>query len=508
MKSKNIFITIMVTLFLLGACTEEKIIDGLGAVEKGTITLELAPSSIITKAGDTEHGYTYATEEELTVTSCWVYIVKGDNIVRKMYFSGTDITGTSGPYEDEINGKKNTYTKGYQVEIKNLDYGSYDFWVIANPSGDKDEARYANCTTLSGLKEVIEGADTYDGAFASSSKLIKYGNEPVVFNADFVKEGKKIAVKMTQLAARVEVTVKVDLKWTPIGVYYEYKTGNIFKEALSKDEAFALSDRKIPSGGGSPISIKQSDGYKYLGHPVVGTMKHYSVSRIEVQKVSKYEGYAITDLGFTIENIRTKSFVTVPAKGEEDSDDASVKVYKTTDFSFLGIQETYNIVFYTYNRKVDARNPLNVVLNGKIGFTKFEVKEKGVDTAGGYFVADKNDSYIDKIKNGELRPNEVIDLADNGWNGNPYMIYVTKEENFNFVPSGEPGEVIGEKPVWKDYISSFTIEAPKDITEGNIRNGNLYTVGAVIKTVPITGNLGVEIEKFKVFGSDIKFDFN
>lgn len=508
MKSKNILITIMVAMFLFGACTEEKIIDGPETVGKGSITLELAPSSIITKAGDT-NGYTYATEEELTVTSCWVYIVEGDNIVRKMYFSGEDITGTSGPYSDEINGKENTYTKGYQVIINNLDYGTYDFWVIANPSGGQNEAKYSNCATLEDLKKIIEGADTYADAFASSSKLIKYGSKPVDFNADFVKAGNKIEVEMTQLAARVEVTVKVDLKWKPIGEYYEYKTDNVFKEALSQDEAYKLSDKTISSGGGSPITIIQNDGYKYLGHPVIGTkVKHYVVSEIEVQKVSKYEGYAITDLVFTIENIRTKSFVTVPAKGENDSDDGSVKVYKTKDFSFSGIQETYNIVFYTYNRKVDARNPLNVVLNGKIGFTKFDVKEKGVDTRGGYFVADKVGSYVKKIKNNELGANEVITLADNGWGNDAYMIYITKDENFNFLPSGEPGEVIGETPVWQNYTSAFKIEAPKDITEGNIRNGNLYTVSAVIQTVPTTGDLGVEIEGIKAFGPDIKFEFN
>ena len=75
MKSKNIFLTIAFALFLFGACTEEKIIDGQEVLPKGSITLKLASSTDMTKAADVKDGYQYATEEELTVGNCWVFVV-------------------------------------------------------------------------------------------------------------------------------------------------------------------------------------------------------------------------------------------------------------------------------------------------------------------------------------------------------------------------------------------------------------------------------------------------
>ena len=78
MKTKNIFLTAISALFIFAACTEEKIIDEPGVSGKGDLVIELSPSSVITKAAAENKGYVYATEEELNVEDCWIFVF-GEN---------------------------------------------------------------------------------------------------------------------------------------------------------------------------------------------------------------------------------------------------------------------------------------------------------------------------------------------------------------------------------------------------------------------------------------------
>ena len=89
MKTKNIFLTAISALFIFAACTEEKIIDEPGVSGKGDLVIELSPSSVITKAAAENKGYVYATEEELNVEDCWIFVF-GENkkYITSQYFSG------------------------------------------------------------------------------------------------------------------------------------------------------------------------------------------------------------------------------------------------------------------------------------------------------------------------------------------------------------------------------------------------------------------------------------
>ena len=78
MKTKNIFLTAISALFIFAACTEEKIMDEPGVSGKGDLVIELSPSSVITKAAAEDKGYVYATEEELNVEDCWIFVF-GEN---------------------------------------------------------------------------------------------------------------------------------------------------------------------------------------------------------------------------------------------------------------------------------------------------------------------------------------------------------------------------------------------------------------------------------------------
>ena len=58
-----------------------------------------------------------------------------------------------------------------------MDYGTYDFWVVANPTEANDA--YKSCQSLDALKEIIEGGDSYQVAFVDkANQLVKSVTNP------------------------------------------------------------------------------------------------------------------------------------------------------------------------------------------------------------------------------------------------------------------------------------------------------------------------------------------
>ena len=211
MKTKNIFLTAISALFIFAACTEEKIIDEPGVSGKGDLVIELSPSSVITKAAATNEGYVYATEEELNVEDCWIFVFgENEKYITSQYFSGDALSETENEYVDTPapNGGSQTYKKGYTITLTGLDYGTYNFWGVANPTEANDA--YKSCQSLDALKEIIEGGDSYQTAFAEKAdQLVKVGNKSATFNVTTVAS--PIQIPLTQLAARVELKVRVDI---------------------------------------------------------------------------------------------------------------------------------------------------------------------------------------------------------------------------------------------------------------------------------------------------------
>ena len=223
MKTKNIFLTAISALFIFAACTEEKIIDEPGVSGKGDLVIELSPSSVITKAAATNEGYVYATEEELNVEDCWIFVFgENEKYITSQYFSGDALSETENEYVDTPapNGGSQMYKKGYTITLTGLDYGTYDFWVVANTT-EANEA-YKSCQSLDALKEIIEGGDSYQTAFAEKAdQLVKVGNKSATFNLTTVAS--PIQIPLTQLAARVELKVRVDIPRQLKGGEYVYE---------------------------------------------------------------------------------------------------------------------------------------------------------------------------------------------------------------------------------------------------------------------------------------------
>ena len=316
MKTKNIFLTAISALFIFAACTEEKIIDEPGVSGKGDLVIELSPSSVITKAAAEDKGYVYATEEELNVQDCWIFVFdqKNGEYITSEYFAGDNLSEAEHDYVDNPapNGGSQTYKKGYKVTLTGLDYGTYDFWVVANPT-ESNEA-YKSCQSLDALKEIIEGGDSYQTAFADkANQLVKVGNKLAKFDVTTVAS--PIQIPLTQLAARVELKVRVDIPRQLEGGEYEYPdlggTSGVLTEAqLAK----LFPDGKIPGGvmtNAKELSERDSNGklkYTYFGHPVTttSTPKSAHPGALSVVKKTKYKGFLLKEIKLVVEDIRGK----------------------------------------------------------------------------------------------------------------------------------------------------------------------------------------------------------
>ena len=490
MKTKNIFLTAISALFICAACTEEKIIDEPGVSGKGDLVIELSPSSVITKADPTTNsGYQYATEEELTVNNCWIFAVQDNTIKARQYFSSP--TQTTGPYKD----KDDTYTKGYQVTLNGLNYGTYDFWVVANPTGGADDSRYTTCVDLDDLKKIIEGSTTYNDAFPNPSQLIKVGNK----ESEFDRANNTIIVPLTQLAARVQLKIEIDLKWDKTGSYYEYFAPG--SEDSSVGDNGLLDKRGLEQVLGK--SVNNSDGvalkdidvedYTYFGYGIKfenGNSKGISVENLNVKKITVYEGYALKDLNFVINNIRVNSLIGLP-----QVTDYVTPSYDRVTFKSEGSIVSYICSFYTY-----GKDCLDVDLEGTLLNGQFREEQKG--TSSGYFINDANGTNTNNIKNG-IYPEAGGTLTFvNGWQGNIdncKFVLITNKEDLAL-----DDEVV---PAGGDYKEQSYKQSAQLIPKDGFVNGHYYEGTIRIQSAPVSGQMTVEIDPFKDFGP-IDFGFN
>lgn len=481
MKMKRLFLAMLSAGLLLAGCTSEKIIDEPGLSGKGSLTLQLTPSSVITKAPATDKGYEYATEEELNVANCRVFVfdTNGKCIKNILYDNVTEATNPS--YPDNINGFDVTYTKGYEVVIPDLDYGTYDFYVVANPANTTD---YDNCTTIEGLKAIVEGGDTYDEAFTGrSDKLVKFGNK----TAEFSPTSGSIQIPLTQLAARVELTVKVTLPKSFVSGEYDYgnvgENGILTLDDVEKLIGYKPKDQTLTNDMLLP-NVDGTYNYTYFEHPLTipeevnpRVAKYVEIPEISVDKYTTNRGHFMENIQLKVVGIRVKS----PLDPNNDSDIENVgevlfSAEKSDLYSTLESIEIHNIYqFYTY-----PTDQLSVSLSGDLYPSTFTLKQTGV-LKNSIFVNDKVDGGIPKLityirDNQEGIPaDEVLKLeGGNGWSNKKIGLLLTNENSWTSVGGSIEGEpIIGEK------IDFTSLQAELAPTNG-FKMGNLYIGNATL----------------------------
>lgn len=501
MKTKNIFLTAISALFIFAACSEEKIIDEPGVSGKGDLVIELSPSSVITKAADTNAGYAYATEQELNVEDCWIFVFKGEDCITSKYFSGADLLATDNNYVDNPgpNGGSQTYKKGYKVTLKGLNHGTYDFWVVANPT--ETNTAYESCQSLSALKGIIEGGDTYKAAFADKAdQLVKVGNKSAAFNANTATA--PIQIPLTQLAARVELKVRVDIPRQLIGGEYEYPdigANNGVLTVAQLEELFPGG--KIPGGvstNADELAEKDANGkykYTYFGHRVTttSTPKSAKPGKLNVIKNTKYQGFLLDEIRLKVENIRIVSEL-VPNQIEVE-DQLGEGFFDPNE----GISTTYSFKFYTYTKE-----NLKISLTGILYDTEYTVTQKGV-VNDCMFVNDKDPSeLVSLINSGNIEEGQILSFeGGNGWGSKGVGVMLCNEETWVAVDE-EMKEVQDPTGNSKPYSSGSISLNP----DGGFKVGNMYEASILIQSAPATGTLNVVIDDIKEYKSDIKFEFN
>lgn len=504
MKTKNIFLTAISALFIFAACSEEKIIDEPGVSGKGNLVIELSPSSVITKAAATDDGYVYATEQELNVNDCWIFVFDKDNggYIKSQYFSKTELSAADNDYVDNPgpNGGSQTYKKGYKVTLKGLNYGEYDFWVVANPT--ESNAAYESCQSLSALKGIIEGGDTYEEAFAAKAdQLVKVGHKPATFES-----AATIQIPLTQLAARVELKVRVDIPRQLTGGVYEYPdlpgsqngvltVGDIDKLTGKKDRNTSISNTKLQE--------KDQDGnflYTYFGHPIRITTNQepkcvWVNKQLKVVKNTGYSGYLLNGIKLTVDGIRIKSELEPLAVVEQQ--------LASNVFDPLGgvVSTTYLFKFYTYTKK-----ELSISLSGNLRKATYSVSQSGT-LENCVFVNDKDLALVDRINKGDVQDGETLTLkGGSGWGSDATGVLLCNENAWVAV-----GEAIEGAPEYdkndagKIYSSGSISLKPKD---GDFKVGNMYEASLLIQSVPTSGILNVVIDGIKEYEPEINFEFN
>ena len=502
MKTKNIFLTAISALFIFAACTEEKIIDEPGVSGKGDLVIELSPSSVITKAAAEDKGYVYATEEELNVEDCWIFVFgENEKYITSQYFSGDALSETENEYVDTPvpNGGSQTYKKGYTITLTGLDYGTYDFWVVANPTEANDA--YKSCQSLDALKEIIEGGDSYQTAFAEKAdQLVKVGNKSATFNVTTVAS--PIQIPLTQLAARVELKVRVDIPRQLKGGEYVYEGFPNANGVLTNAEIDKLTGSHIRNEDVIDSDLQRKDGndnylYTYFGHPVTisGGSKVKAIrvdNALKVTKQTTYSGYLLDNIKLTVDNIRIKS----------ELDPLSVVVDQQLGSSVFNpladeISTTYLFKFYTY-----TKDDLTISLSGELQKAEYSVSQMGtLDNA--MFVNDKDLALVKKINKGDVEDGEVLTFAGGGgWGNAATGVLLCNQDAWTAVDEEITGEPVLEGEP-KAYSSGSITLKP----EGGFQVGNMYEASALIQSVPATGSLNIVIENIQS-GGEINFGFN
>ena len=500
MKTKNIFLTAISALFIFAACTEEKIIDEPGVSGKGDLVIELSPSSVITKAAATNEGYVYATEEELNVEDCWIFVFgENEKYITSQYFSGDALSETENEYVDTPvpNGGSQTYKKGYTITLTGLDYGTYDFWVVANPTEANDA--YKSCQSLDALKEIIEGGDSYQTAFAEKAdQLVKVGNKSATFNVTTVAS--PIQIPLTQLAARVELKVRVDIPRQLLEGKYEYPDFPNENGVLTADQIDVLTGTHIRNieVTNEQLQEKDSNGnflYTYFGHPVEVSGKNPKAipvnSALKVIKHTKYSGYLLDKIELAVEDIRVKS----------ELEPLSVTVGQLDGSLFKPLEDkistTYLFKFYTY-----AKNNLTISLSGELQEAVYSVSQMGaLDNA--MFVNDKDIALVKKINEGNVKDDEVLRFqGGSGWGNDATGVLLCNQAAWMAVDEAITGDPSLNGKTKKYSSGSVTLKP-----EGGFQVGNMYEASALIQSVPATGSLNIVIENIQS-GGEINFGFN
>jgi hypothetical protein len=208
-KLKDIVLIGFLALLAFTACTEETLIDEW-PVETGMVSISFSAEGVETKAINAGGTYQYATADELNINKIFVSIFKKVDNEWRYLTSKTGTLGDGSFVGTQSSGsfKLTGLTLPLNTELKVV--------AIVNPLKDKIDSYvtmdYATLREESvSYPSSLGGKDFYT---FDPKTLIKVGEENMTFTLTkgSVTGGKTVSLK--QLAAKVELDLKVDLSQT------------------------------------------------------------------------------------------------------------------------------------------------------------------------------------------------------------------------------------------------------------------------------------------------------
>lgn len=471
MNRINFIYLFISALWAFISCSNEEIIE---KIDDGNYTsklnITLTTASSITKADDSETLFP-ATDKEKTIQSCVL------GVFEKTKQGDYETVEILQPTLNEVTDNKGTYSIESNIELTFTK--TYKLVVIANGTFDL----YKGCETYNALKKVVEGAKSYD---FQSDHLLKYREIEVGSGtSNELKVDTQLNIELTQLAARIDLKINVNLdgKRKLTEVSYETLDGT---SLLGQDvENLKTFGGKVSNG--LPEEYRSHDFYfqgrkVILKNPLssstkVGIIKDYTFNRINT-----YESWALIPTKILIKNIRSQVIAVLPADEIAGQNILGCCDYLLPDKKNIATQY---LTFYTYQRLVRKNNSnnLSVEIEGNIYSAK--IKEK-VRLTGDClaFNLKKKENLEDILKetiNGNTSP---IEINENG-QGNACCILVEDRTN----PMTEmPGvdEVLSQGSSIGIYEGGFDI-APEE--GAPVAFGNYYKVTATITDLKLPVSL-------------------
>ena len=392
MKLRNIISIVTAGLFMMSACTDEELIDS-SAPDSG-VNISLTTKGVMTKAA--ADGYEHSTPDEITINTCAIAFFD---------VSTHERVGFSYNTFDAATGNLNDGRAYYSVSDILVKGGTYNMLVLANSSLSKENIQAANTyNAFKALKETLEdqGAATFNAA-----NLVKFGEQEVTINKG---QANNIQVELTQLAARIDLSFKVNVQPEEVGE-------PIVEEKWSMEDLVGIV---IKNPGQYEVGSDKPGECKIASHSHSGKWLYVPNNVRTTTTTKKAWIFAISNVMISNAALKSNSFMETTETAVNADDNSS---YLVKDFEVVLSDGTATVPFYTYEKTFRLQeNPLTVTVDGNLKYGTFTEKTIETFSAEYQWKSDQggggwgNSGYFDKktvVSSETKTTQEMTETIDN-----------------------------------------------------------------------------------------------
>lgn len=491
---KNLLFVFASLLPVLSSCTDEEAVDRLAeghSTNKLTFLLTTSPTLVKADAPASE---VIATPDELKIGSCILAIFEvgnngmpGAKVCIQPYANLTS--------DKSADNGSPLYTVSLPASVRLEFAKTYKIVIIANPASNM-AATYSACPDYAALQQVVESSLDASGQYAfNPSALMKAGELLVGQSTDVplsnATTSEQLSVPLTQLAARIDLKIKVDLGKRLVSEKYTEVGGDVLL-----DEGNIKSGLSFESGLSSSYDVSNlyfKNRHITLDNPTGGSTKCVLLNNKQLIREHTYESWTIRDLLLTVKNIRGKVIAVLPAADYENDSRLTLIDRTFTEQERQDVLLKY-VTFYTYQRTEaqSAQRPFEVQLSGDIYRAKIVEKTR---VAGNFILLNlkrKDDltSFLNKVNDPAVLESYLVVYATGAGSGLG-VIAENRRQPVVEVP-GEDAVVegsVGTSTIGQ-YSGSFQIVPATGLP---VASGNRYRITATIRNMSMPLGLAWEV---------------